>query len=41
MPSLDYKLDKYDASIADCSQVLSTDPQHIKGLVIEKEYLRY
>lgn len=32
---LDYKLNNYDASIADCSQILSTEPNHIKGLLIK------
>jgi len=28
----DYKLNKYDDSMVDCTKVLSNDPHHIKGL---------
>ena len=33
--SLDYKLNNYDASISDCSDVLTKDPRHIKGWLVE------
>jgi tetratricopeptide (TPR) repeat protein len=33
--NLDFKLNNYDASITDCSQVLSKDPHHIKGIFIK------
>ena len=36
---LDFKLDNYDASITDCSQVLSKEPHHIKGIFIEKNQI--
>jgi tetratricopeptide (TPR) repeat protein len=37
---LDYKLNNYDDSVTDCSQVLSSNPNHIKGLFNKKQKQR-
>ena len=38
---LDYRLKNYDASMTDCSHVLSRDPKHVKGSLIERPTLTH